>query len=111
MSSLRLPGQQPRKITRRAAALKTYGNKEAGRVAGAACCNVSTTKLWQERVQGLVGQRTHKSAAALPDVYRQVAAAARPSRSGARSSLGGGHWWTEGYWAMLAVAATNLRIG
>jgi hypothetical protein len=83
--------------------VETYGSKEADGSPVRLAVMCPTTKLWQERVQGLVG-RLFKECGTHGVYIDQVAAAAPTlcADPGHGHPLGGGHWWTEGYWAMLA---------
>lgn len=79
-----------------------YGSKESdgSRVALAAMC--PTTELWHKTVRDIVLRLFNECG--VKGVYIDQVAAAQPRLCFDRSHghpLGGGHWWTEGYWRML----------
>jgi hypothetical protein len=81
---------------------ESYGSKETdgGSVKLAAMC--PSTQLWQSRVTDIV-LRLFKEYG-VSGVYIDQIAAAQPRLCFDASHahpLGGGHWWTEGYWQML----------
>ena len=81
---------------------ESYSSKEAdgSRVKLGVMC--PTTRLWQDRVGGIVGRLFGEYG--LNGVYIDQIAAASPKLcfdSSHGHPLGGGHWWTEGYWQML----------
>ena len=79
-----------------------YGSKETdgSRVKLGVMC--PTTSLWQNRVGGIVGRLFGEYG--LDGVYIDQIAAASPKLCFDPTHghpLGGGHWWTEGYWKLL----------
>lgn len=81
---------------------ESYGSKEAdgSSVKLAAMC--PSTPLWQNRVRDIVLRLFDQYG--LNGVYIDQVAAAQPRMCFDTShahALGGGHWWTEGYWKML----------
>jgi len=81
---------------------ESYSSKEAdgNSVQLAAMC--PSTALWQNRVHDIVLRLFNEYG--LNAVYIDQVAAARPKLCFDKSHghpLGGGHWWTEGYWKML----------
>jgi len=81
---------------------ETYGSKESdgNSVQLAAMC--PSTSLWQGRVSDIVLRLF--SECGVNGVYIDQIAAARPRLCFDASHghpLGGGHWWTQGYWKML----------
>jgi hypothetical protein len=81
---------------------ETYGSKETdgNSVRLAAMC--PATSLWQNQVRDLVGRLFGEGG--VSGVYIDQIAAAQPRLCFDASHghpLGGGHWWTEGYWTML----------
>ena len=80
-----------------------YGSKEAdgSRVSLAAMC--PTTDLWKGKVHEIVLRLMNECG--VRGVYIDQIAAAKPHLCFDASHghpLGGGHWWTEGYWDLLA---------
>ena len=80
-----------------------YGSKESdqSRVSLAAMC--PTTDLWKSKVREIVLRLMNECG--VRGVYIDQVAAAKPQLCFDVSHghpLGGGHWWTEGYWDMLA---------
>ena len=81
---------------------ESYGSKESdgNNVQLAAMC--PSTPLWQGRVHDIVLRLFNEYG--LNGVYIDQIAAAQPKLCFDASHghpLGGGHWWTEGYWKML----------
>ena len=79
-----------------------YSSKESdgSRVKLGVMC--PTTPLWQDRVAGIVGRLFGEYR--LDGVYIDQVAAASPKLCfdpTYQHPLGGGHWWTEGYWKLL----------
>jgi len=81
---------------------ETYGSKESdgSRVRLAAMC--PSTRLWQDRIGSIVQRLFGRYG--VKGVYIDQIAAAAPKlcfdpQHG--HSLGGGHWWTAGYWQLL----------
>jgi len=82
--------------------LESYSSKESDgeRVKLAAMC--PTTELWQGKVRQIVLRLF--SECGVKGVYIDQVAAAKPRLCFDKSHghpLGGGHWWTEGYWKLL----------
>jgi hypothetical protein len=80
-----------------------YGSKESdeSRVSLAAMC--PTTDLWKGKVREIVLRLMNECG--VRGVYIDQVAAAKPQLCFDASHghpLGGGHWWTEGYWDLLA---------
>lgn len=81
---------------------ESYGSKEADGTAVQLAVMCPTTELWQERVSGIVLRLLGEFG--LSGVYIDQIAAAPPRLCFDASHghpLGGGRWWTEGYWEML----------
>jgi len=81
---------------------ESYGSKETdgSSVKLAAMC--PSTSLWQSRISDIVLRLFDECG--VSGVYIDQIAAARPRLCFDASHghpLGGGHWWTEGYWQML----------
>ena len=79
-----------------------YGSKETdgSRVSLAAMC--PTTDLWKAKVREIVLRLMNECG--VRGVYIDQVAAAKPQLCFDASHghpLGGGHWWTEGYWDLL----------
>ncbi len=82
--------------------LESYSSKEAdgSRVRLGVMC--PTTELWRTRQREIVLRLFNECG--VRGVYIDQVAAARPVLCFDRSHghpLGGGHWWTEGYWRLL----------
>lgn len=82
--------------------VESYGSKETdgSRVRLAAMC--PTTELWRTRQREIVLRLFNECG--VRGVYIDQVAAATPTLCFDRShghALGGGHWWTEGYWRLL----------
>ncbi len=80
-----------------------YGSKETddSRVSLAAMC--PTTDLWKAKVREIVLRLMNECG--VRGVYIDQIAAAKPQLCFDPSHghpLGGGHWWTEGYWDLMA---------
>jgi hypothetical protein len=93
--------------------LESYGSKETNGepVRLAAMC--PTTALWQETVRGTVLRLLGEVGTSA--VYVDQIAAAAPTLCQDPTHghpLGGGHWWSEGYWKMLeGIRAAMPRGG
>lgn len=82
--------------------IESYGSKETNGQPVRLAVMCPTTRLWREKVRDIVlrlqGQEgTH-------GVYIDQVAAAAPAlcmEATHGHPAGGGHWWTEGYWALL----------
>lgn len=82
--------------------LESYSSKEkdGSKVELAAMC--PTTSLWQDKQREIVLRLFNECG--VKAVYMDQVAAAKPQLCFDRTHghpLGGGHWWTEGYWQML----------
>ncbi len=81
---------------------ETYGSKESDGSPvrlGAMC---PSTELWQNKVRQIVLRLMNECG--VKGVYIDQVAAAAPTLCFDKSHghpLGGGHWWTEGYWKLL----------
>ncbi len=81
---------------------ESYGSKEADGTSVKLAAMCPSTALWQSRVRGIVLSLFNEYG--LNGVYIDQVAAAQPRLCFDAShshALGGGHWWTEGYWKML----------
>lgn len=81
---------------------ETYGSKESDGSAVRLGVMCPATPLWQDRVGGIVGRLLNECG--LNAVYIDQVAAASPKLCFDATHghpLGGGHWWTEGYWRLL----------
>jgi hypothetical protein len=83
---------------------ESYGSKETdgNNVKLAAMC--PATSLWQNQVRDIVLRLFNECG--VSGVYIDQIAAAAPRLCFDAShghDLGGGHWWTEGYWSMLSA--------
>jgi hypothetical protein len=83
---------------------ESYGSKETdgSSVKLAAMC--PTTSLWRNQIRDIVLRLFDECG--VSGVYIDQIAAAAPRLCFDAShghTLGGGHWWTEGYWAMLSA--------
>ena len=86
-----------------------YGSKESdeSRVSLAAMC--PATDLWKGKVREIVLRLTKECG--VRGVYIDQVAAAKPQLCFDASHghpLGGGHWWTEGYWDLLGKIYTEM---
>lgn len=82
--------------------VETYGSKEGDGSPVRLGVMCPTTALWQERVREIVLRLMNECG--VQAVYIDQIAAAAPTLCFDPSHghpLGGGHWWTEGYWQML----------
>jgi len=82
--------------------VETYGSKESDGSPVRLAVMCPTTSLWQEKVAELVRRLFQECGT--HGVYIDQVAAASPTLCADPSHghpLGGGHWWTEGYWALL----------
>ena len=82
--------------------IEMYGSKESDgrRVQLAAMC--PTAELWRKTLRDTVARLFGECG--VKGVYLDQIAAAKPELCFDRTHghpLGGGHWWTEGYWSML----------
>lgn len=82
--------------------LETYGSKEADASPVRLGVMCPTTELWQTRVRQIVLRLFDECG--VRGVYIDQVAAAAPTLCFDASHghpVGGGHWWTEGYWRLL----------
>jgi hypothetical protein len=82
--------------------LETYGSKETDATPVRLGVMCPTTQLWQQKVRDIVLRLMNECG--VKGVYIDQIAAAAPTLCSDASHghpLGGGHWWTEGYWKML----------
>ena len=82
--------------------VETYGSKESDGSPVRLAVMCPTTALWQEKVAELVSRLFRECGT--HGVYIDQVAAASPTLCADPSHghpLGGGHWWTEGYWTLL----------
>lgn len=89
--------------------LESYSSKESDgqRVRLAAMC--PTTELWQKTVRRIVLRLMNECG--VRGVYIDQVAAARPRLCFDKTHghpLGGGHWWTEGYWKLLDAIRAEM---
>lgn len=82
--------------------LESYSSKESdgSKVELAAMC--PTTRLWQDKQREIVLRLFNECG--VKAVYMDQVAAAKPQLCMDRTHghpLGGGHWWTEGYWQLV----------
>jgi len=83
--------------------IETYGSKETNGEPVRLGVMCPTTALWRNTVSNIVLRLLDKCGTS--GVYIDQVAAAAPKLCMDRSHghpLGGGHWWTEAYWKMLA---------
>ena len=84
--------------------LESYGSKETDGTPVRLGVMCPTTELWQGRVRQIVLRLMNECG--VQGVYIDQIAAAQPTLCFDKSHghpAGGGHWWTEGYWQMLAA--------
>ncbi|MGQ9575409.1 MAG: DUF6259 domain-containing protein [Thermoguttaceae bacterium] len=82
--------------------VETYGSKEKDNSPVRLGVMCPATELWQQRVRGIVLRLF--SECGVHGVYIDQVAAAAPTLCFDKTHghpLGGGHWWTEGYWKLL----------
>lgn len=81
---------------------ESYGSKETNGQPVRLAVMCPTTRLWQEKVRDIV-LRLQRAEGTHGVYIDQIAAAAPTLCMEAKHGhpLGGGHWWTEGYWALL----------
>ena len=82
--------------------LESYGSKETNGQPVRLGVMCPTTRLWQDKVRGIV--RRLQRDEGTRGVYVDQVAAAAPTLCmdpGHGHPLGGGHWWSEGYWDLL----------
>lgn len=82
--------------------VERYGSQETNGAPVSLAVMCPTTPLWQERVRTIV-RRLQQEEGTRGVYIDQIAAAAPTLCTDATHGhpLGGGHWWTEGYWALL----------
>jgi hypothetical protein len=82
--------------------VETYGSKETDGSPVRLGVMCPTTKTWHDKVHGTVLRLMNECG--VKGVYIDQIAAAAPTLCFDKSHghpLGGGHWWTEGYWRLL----------
>jgi len=82
--------------------IESYGSKETDGNSVKLVAMCPTTSLWQNQVRDIVLRLFNEYG--VSGVYIDQIAAAQPRLCFDTShghDLGGGHWWTEGYWKML----------
>ncbi len=82
--------------------VETYGSKEKDQSPVRLGVMCPTTELWQNKVRGIVLRLFDECGTS--GVYIDQVAAAAPTLCFDKTHghpLGGGHWWTEGYWKLL----------
>lgn len=82
--------------------LESYGSKETDGTPVQLGVMCPTTELWQKQVRSMVLRLMTECG--VKAVYIDQIAAAAPTLCADATHghpLGGGHWWTEGYWKML----------
>ncbi|MFI5379025.1 MAG: DUF6259 domain-containing protein [Tepidisphaerales bacterium] len=82
--------------------IESYGSKETDGSPVKLGVMCPSTELWQTRVRQIVLRLMNECG--VRSVYIDQIAAAQPTLCFDKSHghpLGGGHWWTEGYWRML----------
>jgi len=82
--------------------IETYGSKESDGSPVQLAVMCPTTELWRTTMRETVLRLFHECG--VKGVYMDQIAAAQPQLCFDRTHghpLGGGHWWTEGYWSML----------
>jgi uncharacterized protein DUF6259 len=89
--------------------VETYGSKEKDGSPVRLGVMCPTTELWQKKVRQTVLRLMNECG--VKGVYIDQIAAAAPTLCFDRSHghpTGGGHWWTEGYWKLLAEIRRNM---
>jgi len=91
---------------------EVYGSKEADGSPVRLGVMCPSTKLWQDKVNEIV-LRLHNEEGVDGVYIDQIAAAAPKLCMDAAHGhpLGGGHWWTEGYWEMLEALRKAMGEG
>lgn len=82
--------------------VETYGSKEQDGSPVRLGVMCPTTEVWRKQVGGIVLRLMKEEG--VKGVYIDQIAAAAPTLCFDKShghALGGGHWWTEGYWQLL----------
>jgi hypothetical protein len=82
--------------------IEMYGSKESDGSPVQLAVMCPTTELWRSTIQATVLRLFGECG--VKGVYMDQIAAAKPELCFDRTHghpLGGGHWWTEGYWALL----------
>lgn len=88
--------------------IETYGSKESDGSPVRLAVMCPTTELWQTKVREIVLRLFQEYQ--VDAVYIDQIAAAAPTLcmdENHRHPLGGGHWWTEGYWKLLDEIRLN----
>lgn len=89
--------------------LESYSSKEQDGSSVKLATMCPTTQVWKSKMQEVVGRLVTECG--VKGVYLDQIAAAKPQLCFDRSHghpLGGGDWWTEGYWKMLSGIRKNL---
>lgn len=89
--------------------LERYGSKETNGEPVSLAVMCPTTRLWQDRVRDIVLRLQRDEG--VRGVYIDQIAAAAPTLCVDASHghpLGGGHWWTEGYWELLKAIRREM---
>ncbi len=92
--------------------LESYGSKEADGSPVKLGVMCPSTALWQERIRDIVLRLMNECG--VKGVYIDQIAAAQPTLcfdASHHHPLGGGHWWTEGYWQMLESIRRQMPPG
>ena len=92
--------------------IETYGSKERDGSPVRLGVMCPSTELWQSRVRQTVLRLMNECG--VKGVYIDQIAAAAPTLCFDRSHghpLGGGHWWTEGYWKLLGEIRRSMPQG
>ncbi|MDI9432297.1 MAG: DUF6259 domain-containing protein [Planctomycetota bacterium] len=91
---------------------ESYGSKETDGNSVTLAVMCPTTPVWQDRVGDIVLRLFNEYG--VSGVYIDQIAAAQPRLCFDAShghQLGGGHWWTEGYWKMLDAIRAAMPAG
>lgn len=89
--------------------LESYGSKETNGQPVSLAVMCPSTQLWRERVRNIVLRLQRDEGTR--GVYIDQVAAAAPTLCmdvSHRHPLGGGHWWTEGYWDLLKAIRREM---
>jgi hypothetical protein len=92
--------------------IESYGSKETDGSSVRLGVMCPTTALWQQKMRDTVLRLMNECG--VSGVYIDQIAAAAPTLCFDKSHghpLGGGHWWTEGYWKLLEGIRQSLPPG
>lgn len=92
--------------------VESYGSKEKDGSTVKLGVMCPTTEVWRSKVKATVLRLMNECG--VKGVYIDQIAAAAPTLCFDRSHghpLGGGHWWTEGYWRMLSELRKEMPPG